>query len=301
MADTHMEELPEHAGAMATGECGAPRYHGDALLAPDTDFMTDDHSSAASGMDVSERLTYLEQRVQQQEDEIQLLKLALADVLKRLNLSEEANKKTPTKATRPASLALPPRPSTTSNPSPGTAPVKKSSSSTTTVPSSGSTRNYTPSTASKRGSVASVKDSPGAPGKARSSSTSAVTCRKLQDRKPDASGAGTRRVIHCKVTMQIYLSHLSRRTGSTEDVTPTPVPSNHSQPPPPKSPPTGVAAVCDRTKPAPLMPSPHQSPAFSLPLHRASYHSGSSPCSPMNTPPYKSPIKSPGQYFQICY
>lgn len=49
----------------------------------------DDRSSAASGLDVADRLTYLEQRMQMQEDEIQLLKMALADVLKRLNISEE--------------------------------------------------------------------------------------------------------------------------------------------------------------------------------------------------------------------
>lgn len=50
---------------------------------------SDDRSSAASGLDVADRLTYLEQRMQMQEDEIQLLKMALADVLKRLNISEE--------------------------------------------------------------------------------------------------------------------------------------------------------------------------------------------------------------------
>lgn len=49
----------------------------------------DDRSSAASGLDVADRLTYLEQRMQMQEDEIQLLKMALADVLKRLDISEE--------------------------------------------------------------------------------------------------------------------------------------------------------------------------------------------------------------------
>uniref|UniRef100_A0A4W4FN73 Uncharacterized protein n=1 Tax=Electrophorus electricus TaxID=8005 RepID=A0A4W4FN73_ELEEL len=46
-------------------------------------------SLAYSSMEVADRLTYLEQRVQMQEDEIQLLKLALEDVLKRLNISEE--------------------------------------------------------------------------------------------------------------------------------------------------------------------------------------------------------------------
>uniref|UniRef100_A0AAR2KG23 Uncharacterized protein n=1 Tax=Pygocentrus nattereri TaxID=42514 RepID=A0AAR2KG23_PYGNA len=51
--------------------------------------ITDDHVSAHSSMEVADRLTYLEQRIQMQEDEIQLLKMALADVLKRLNISEE--------------------------------------------------------------------------------------------------------------------------------------------------------------------------------------------------------------------
>ncbi|XP_042565802.1 echinoderm microtubule-associated protein-like 4 isoform X1 [Clupea harengus] len=299
MTDTHMEELVEQARAMATGEPEGARYHGDALLAPDTDFMTDDRSSAASGLDVSERLTYLEQRVQMQEDELQLLKMALADVLKRLNISEEqqANKKAPAKATRPASLALPPRPSLTSS----AAPARKSISST--PPSTASSRNYTPSTATKRSPVVSAKDPPGTPSKARSSTTTtSVTCKK-QDRKPGASVAGTRRVTHCKVTMQIYLSRLSRRTGSSESVTPTSVPSNHTEPPPAKSPPPRVTDACDRTKLAPL-PSPRQSPAFPLPLHKAPCHSVTSfvaSFSPLDASSYRSSIRSPSQYFQICY
>lgn len=50
--------------------------------------MTDEHNSAFSNMEVTDRLMYLEQRLQMQEDEVQLLKIALADVLKRLNISE---------------------------------------------------------------------------------------------------------------------------------------------------------------------------------------------------------------------
>ncbi|PIO14964.1 hypothetical protein AB205_0137180 [Aquarana catesbeiana] len=53
-------------------------------------------------MEVTERVSSLEQRVQIQEDEIQLLKSALADVVRRLNASEEQqalqNRKGPTKA-----------------------------------------------------------------------------------------------------------------------------------------------------------------------------------------------------------
>lgn len=49
----------------------------------------DDSASAASSMEVTDRIASLEQRVQMQEDEIQLLKSALADVVRRLNVSEE--------------------------------------------------------------------------------------------------------------------------------------------------------------------------------------------------------------------
>lgn len=52
-------------------------------------FFSDDSASATSSMEVTDRIASLEQRVQMQEDEIQLLKSALADVVRRLNLSEE--------------------------------------------------------------------------------------------------------------------------------------------------------------------------------------------------------------------
>uniref|UniRef100_A0A4W4GDY0 HELP domain-containing protein n=2 Tax=Electrophorus electricus TaxID=8005 RepID=A0A4W4GDY0_ELEEL len=73
----------------------------------------DDSASAASSMEVTDRIASLEQRVQMQEDEIQLLKSALADVVRRLNISEEQqamlSRKGPTKA-RPMIAALPLRP-----------------------------------------------------------------------------------------------------------------------------------------------------------------------------------------------
>uniref|UniRef100_A0A8C9G2U6 Uncharacterized protein n=1 Tax=Pavo cristatus TaxID=9049 RepID=A0A8C9G2U6_PAVCR len=49
----------------------------------------DDSISAASTSDVQDRLSALELRVQQQEDEITVLKAALADVLRRLAASED--------------------------------------------------------------------------------------------------------------------------------------------------------------------------------------------------------------------
>ncbi|XP_015280651.1 PREDICTED: echinoderm microtubule-associated protein-like 2, partial [Gekko japonicus] len=51
--------------------------------------MTDDNLSGTSGMEVDDRISYLEQRLQLQEDEIQVLKAALADVLRRLTTCEE--------------------------------------------------------------------------------------------------------------------------------------------------------------------------------------------------------------------
>lgn len=66
-------------------------------------------------MEVSDRIASLEQRVQMQEDDIQLLKSALADVVRRLNITEEQqavlNRKGPTKGghctgTRAARVSL---------------------------------------------------------------------------------------------------------------------------------------------------------------------------------------------------
>lgn len=52
-------------------------------------------------MEVTDRVASLEQRVQMQEDDIQLLKSALADVVRRLNITEEQqavlSRKGPTK------------------------------------------------------------------------------------------------------------------------------------------------------------------------------------------------------------
>nr|XP_046214836.1 echinoderm microtubule-associated protein-like 4 isoform X3 [Oncorhynchus gorbuscha] len=65
----------------------------------------DDSISAASASDVQDRLSSLELRVQQQEDEIAVMKAALADVLRRLALSEDTaatgKKQTSTKGHNP--------------------------------------------------------------------------------------------------------------------------------------------------------------------------------------------------------
>ncbi|XP_072491870.1 echinoderm microtubule-associated protein-like 4 isoform X7 [Notamacropus eugenii] len=56
---------------------------------PVTSPVSDDSISATSTSDVQDRLSALELRVQQQEDEITVLKAALADVLRRLTISED--------------------------------------------------------------------------------------------------------------------------------------------------------------------------------------------------------------------
>ncbi|XP_053345283.1 echinoderm microtubule-associated protein-like 1 isoform X2 [Clarias gariepinus] len=244
-------------------------------------------------MDVTDRLMYLEQRLQMQEDEVQLLKIALADVLKRLNISEAQTvaltKRGSVNASRPASLPLPLR--TTSS---AANPLKKITSST--LPSSTSSKNYSPLPVSKKSPASSTKSSLGLPASRRailSTGTTTTPCKKLQESKSKetvTSVLGTRRVTHCKVTMQIYLSHPAKRTGQTENavvtaVQPSVCPSENGLHP-------DKAASNKRKIGA------GRKPPCTLPLHRSRCQS---PFSPADTPIYKSPIKSPSQYFQICY
>ncbi|XP_063324089.1 echinoderm microtubule-associated protein-like 1 isoform X1 [Pelmatolapia mariae] len=256
--------------------------------------ISHDDRSSASGLDVADRLTYLEQRMQMQEDEIQLLKMALADVLKRLNISEEhqaaasaaAGRRAPGAKARPVSLALPSRaPMVT----PSTASLKKS----TTLPSSTTARNYspTPPRSGVKSPPGSVKDSPCKTARTRPASA-ASSSKKVQDSgKPReaAVNVGTRRVTHCKVTMQIYLSPLTRKTGSSEAAKSASAVPAHSGPAPAPNRPQAKGGGKPEARKA--------TPSFTLNLQKTS--SGQS--APHDTSSYKSPIKSPSQYFQICY
>ncbi|XP_049914136.1 echinoderm microtubule-associated protein-like 1 isoform X4 [Epinephelus moara] len=292
--DTHMEELVDQGLGMEETAHGLLRrpslkesYHSDSLLAPDTDFMTDDRSSAASGLDVADRLTYLEQRMQMQEDEIQLLKMALADVLKRLNISEEhqaaaasaAGRRAPGAKARPVSLALPSRPPMVTS---SAASLKKSS----TLPSSSTARNYSP-TPPRSG----VRSPPGSVKDAKRPTSAASSCKKPSEGKPKeaAVNVGMRRVTHCKVTMQIYLSPLARKTGSSETAkSAAAVPAN-----------SGPAATSNKpqAKGGSKPESKKTTPSFTLNLQKTT----TSQSTQQDTASYKSPLKSPSQYFQICY
>ncbi|XP_034017640.1 echinoderm microtubule-associated protein-like 1 [Thalassophryne amazonica] len=267
--------------------------HSDSLLAPDTDFMTDDRSSAASGPDVADRLTYLEQRMQMQEDEIQLLKKALTDVLKRLNISEDhrgtaaAVRKAPGVKARPASVALPSRTSMVTS---SVASLKKS----TTMPYSCTARNYspTPLKSAVKSPPGSVKDSPCKTTKPRPTSA-ALTCKKQHEgnkQKDPAVSLGIRRVTHCKVTMQICLSPLARKTGSSEGAKSGATVHIASRPvATPKNPQAKASSKPDARK---------TTPSFTLNFQKST---SSQNMTLQDTSSIKSPIKSPSQYFQICY
>uniref|UniRef100_A0A3Q2DHF5 Uncharacterized protein n=1 Tax=Cyprinodon variegatus TaxID=28743 RepID=A0A3Q2DHF5_CYPVA len=71
--------------------------------------LLDDSMSATSVSDVNDRLSALELRVQQQEDELTVMKAALADVLRRLSASEDsaASKKKRLNRSSPDSRTVP--------------------------------------------------------------------------------------------------------------------------------------------------------------------------------------------------
>ncbi|XP_075700329.1 echinoderm microtubule-associated protein-like 1 isoform X1 [Rhinoderma darwinii] len=189
-------------------------------------FCNDDSASASSSMEVTDRIASLEQRVQIQEDEIQLLKSALADVVRRLNVSEEQhalqNRKGPTKA-RPLVQTLPlrttvnsetilPKKPSSSLPSPsGTrkdiVPLGSKSTSvrllnsckitkttTSNVKRTNSTERISPG--GRRESAGDAKGSRNRAGSTSSSSSG----KKNSESKPKEPmfSAGKRRVTHCK-------------------------------------------------------------------------------------------------------
>ncbi|XP_016354060.1 echinoderm microtubule-associated protein-like 1 isoform X4 [Sinocyclocheilus anshuiensis] len=171
-------------------------------------FCNDDSSSAASSMEVTDRIASLEQRVQMQEDEIQLLKSALADVVRRLNISEEQqamlNRKGPTKA-RPMIAALPLRPTVNNGTvlpkKGGTLPSTSSSKKDSSSPATKSTVKRTSSSEqvgpnNRKDSGVDSKSNRTRAGSTGSNSSGKKATENKQ-REPVFS-AGMRRVTHCK-------------------------------------------------------------------------------------------------------
>ncbi|KAM6973684.1 echinoderm microtubule-associated protein-like 1 isoform 8-T8 [Aplochiton taeniatus] len=171
-------------------------------------FCNDDSASAASSMEVTDRIASLEQRVQMQEDEIQLLKSALADVVRRLNLSEEQHtvgtRKGPTKA-RPMIATLPLRPTVNNGtvlpkkgtlPSPSGSGSRKDASMPTnksTVRRANSNEHVGTLTRKDSGDSKSNRTRAGSTG---SNSSGKRTSESKQ--KDPVFNAGMRRVTHCK-------------------------------------------------------------------------------------------------------
>ncbi|XP_065822206.1 echinoderm microtubule-associated protein-like 1 isoform X4 [Labrus bergylta] len=179
-------------------------------------FCNDDSASAASSMDVTDRIASLEQRVQMQEDEIQLLKSALADVVRRLNVSEEqqamGSRRGPTKA-RPMIATLPLRP-TVNN---GNVLPKKGSG-TLPSPSGPGSRKDTSTPANKRflylplstvrrtnsnehvGTLTRKDSGESKSNRTRAGSTGSNSSGKRSESKQrdPVFNAGMRRVTHCK-------------------------------------------------------------------------------------------------------
>ncbi|XP_052009716.1 LOW QUALITY PROTEIN: echinoderm microtubule-associated protein-like 1 [Xyrauchen texanus] len=171
-------------------------------------FCNDDSASASSSMEVTDRIASLEQRVQMQEDEIQLLKSALADVVRRLNISEEQqamlNRKGPTKA-RPMIAALPLRPTVNNGTvlpkKGGTLPSPLGSKKDNNTPATKSTVKRTSSSEhvgpnNRKDSGTDSKNNRTRTGSTGSSS-SGKRASESKQREPVFS-AGMRRVTHCK-------------------------------------------------------------------------------------------------------
>ncbi|XP_061560961.1 uncharacterized protein LOC133417304 isoform X1 [Phycodurus eques] len=278
------------------GPAGAQKFHRDYSSSASSG-SHDGRSSAASNLDVADRLTYLEQRMQMQEDEIQLLKMTLADVLKRLNISEEhqaanaaaSGRRASGTRGRPISLGLPPRAPIGSS---GVASLRKSS----TLPSGATCRNYspTPPRCGARSPAGSVKDSPCKTPKTRPSS-SALSCMSTQEgssrSKEGPVSLGMRRVTHSKVTMQIYLSPLARKTGSSETAATSA----------PTVPAAGGGGGTPQARGAAKSDARRKSPSFMLNLQKNSTNVTSQQNTQQDANSYKSPQKSASQYFQICY
>ncbi|KAE8289682.1 Echinoderm microtubule-associated protein-like 1 [Larimichthys crocea] len=280
-------------------------------------------------MEVTDRIASLEQRVQMQEDEIQLLKSALADVVRRLNVSEEqqamGSRRGPTKepammkkspsadssvgkpgrltvesvCTNQACQANDRHPALRPTVNNGTILPKKGSG---TLPSpSGSGSRKDTSTPANKSTVRRAnsnehvgtltrKDSSDSKGnRTRAGSTGSNSSGKRSDSKQ-------RDPVFNAVTVQIYLSRSAKRTGTSGKPVASAITARSATNPQQTSE-SNKASMAKKGGPA-KVPAARKTPNFSIQLRK----SGSlSSYSPLDTPSYRSPIKSPSQYFQICY
>lgn len=98
--------------------------------------------------------------------------------------------------------------------------------------------------------------------------------------------------VYIIVTVQIYLSRSAKRTRGSSGASSV---TARSAPGPQQTSESSKAAKKGGTA---KLPQGRKPPNFNLQQR----NSGSlSPYSPLDTPSYRSPVKSPSQYFQICY
>ena len=89
--------------------------------------------------------------------------------------------------------------------------------------------------------------------------------------------------------MQIYLSPLARKTGSSEAAkSVATVPANGGRLATPNNPQAKGGTKLEKRR---------KNPSFTFNLQKTT----TSQNTPQETTSYKSPLKSPSQYFQICY
>lgn len=101
------------------------------------------------------------------------------------------------------------------------------------------------------------------------------------------------------VTVQIYLNCSAKRTGTSgSPVASASAVTARSAANPRQTPESSKASTARKSGSAAKVPPIRKPPNFNLQLRK----SGSlSSYSALDTPSYRSPIKSPSQYFQICY
>lgn len=98
------------------------------------------------------------------------------------------------------------------------------------------------------------------------------------------------------VTVQIYLSRSAKRTGTSGSLAASAVTYRSATDPQQQTSESGKASAARKASGA-KVPSVRKPPSISLQLRK----SGSLSSYSLDTPSYRSPVKSPSQYFQICY
>ena len=105
--------------------------------------------------------------------------------------------------------------------------------------------------------------------------------------------------VYIIVTVQIYLSRSAKRTVTSGSPAASPVTARSANNPQQTS--ESSKAGVARKGGAAKMPAVRKTPSFNLHLRKSGSLSSYSPLDTLDTPSYRSPIKSPSQYFQICY